>query len=209
MITSQSEVASFIRILQEEAAYALKYDSDYGTVATRFLVPWSFDLGSVSDLLESQCPKPVVSDDVIFECNYGIAFSLGLTVSRASLDSPGLKVHLNPIKMIGNYLSRIDINACGSVIAPDPKRSIITLTPVVGGANLTLPDNVTNRKMPHDEFDDSESQSSDIQCCSECTPFSELVSIVRVDVSRWALGSSPCLCVGPNANANRCSTINS
>merc|ERR1719245_1509036 len=77
--------------------------------------------------------------------------------------------------MIGECRSRIEIKACGSIIAPNPKRSVVKLQPVLGGT--CLPE---NRTLIDDECDDGDPPCLHTTSSQEWLRFSRLLSIVRV-----------------------------
>jgi hypothetical protein len=184
--TDQNELRSLTRILQIEDAYASRVGGVADTFHKRFLCTWKFDPERIADLLENRSLMEVVSGEVSFTCRYGISFALSMSVSKASFQTPELMFRFNPVKMIGECRSSIEIKACGSVVAPDPQRSIVRFTPVFGGTRLPQSPTIVEN-----EFDDADPSFLDRECSTEWFHFSRLLSVVRVHMFPVSLCVAP------------------
>jgi len=184
--TDQGELRSLTHILQTEATYADRVGRVVDTFGKRFLLAWKFDLAHVVDLLENRSLLEVVSDDVIFNCRYGISFALNLTVSKASLQSSCLTFRLNSVRMVNECRSKVEIKACGSIVAPDPQRSVVKLKPIFGGTRSPQSPTIVE-----DDFDDGDPDSLDQLVSTEWRHFSRLLSVVRLHLAPVSLTVAP------------------
>jgi len=185
--TDQSELRSLSHILQTEAAYASRVGDVVDTFSKRFLFAWKFDLERIVDLLENRSLLEVVSDDVSFTCRHGISFALNLAVSKASFQTSELTFRFNPVKMIGECRSSVEIKTCGSIIVPDPQRSVVKLEPVFGGTRSPQSPAI----IADNECDDSNPLAVDRKSSTEWLHFSRLLSIVRVHIFPISLCIAP------------------
>lgn len=174
VLSSESQIMSLSRVLQEEHRYVADELKRVAPVTDRSIITWRFDPDGIAALLQGGTIKEVVSKRVRFDFRYGISFTSALVISRASLLGPELSLHLSPLNMIGEYLSKIDIEVRCSILCPDAGSSSVALPTVSGGANFEI-DNTGEWWCKH------ASPSRDISIVApDWHSFGELVSVVCV-----------------------------
>lgn len=181
-----SELRSLTHILQTEDAYACRVGAVEDTFHKRFLCAWKFNPERIADLLGNRSLMEVVSDEISFTCRHGISFAMSMSVLKASCQTPELAFRFNPVKMVGECRSSIEIKACGFVVAPNPHGSIVRFTPVFGGTRLPQSPTIIES-----EFDDGDLTSLDRESSTEWLLFSRLLSVVRVHMFPVSLCVAP------------------